>query len=125
MIDHMGLIVRSLDDSKRFYTAILSPLGYGLVEEGFGWIGFGPPRKPVFWIGPGVSPDDTSRLPLHIAFAADDRSAVTAFYAAAIAAGATDNGPPGLRPQYHPNYFGAFVIDPDGNNVEAVCHGPA
>jgi catechol 2,3-dioxygenase-like lactoylglutathione lyase family enzyme len=125
MIDHLGVIVRSADASKRFYTAALAPLGYGLVVEQAGRAAFGPPGKPLFWIGTKESSDRTSPGTIHIAFAAQDRSAVKAFYAAAIEAGAIDNGPPGLRPEYHPNYFGAFVIDPDGNNIEAVCHTPA
>ena len=122
MIDHLGVIVRSADASKRFYTAALAPLGYGLVEEQAGWAAFGPPGKPLFWIGTRESADRSLSAPIHIAFTAYNRSAVAAFYAAAIKAGAADNGPPGLRPEYHANYFGAFVIDPDGNNIEAVCH---
>lgn len=125
MLDHLGLIVRSPDDSKRFYTAALAPLGYGLVEEKNGWAGFGPPGKPLFWIGASESSDRSLPGPIHVAFAARNRPAVKAFYVAAIEAGATDNGPPGLRPEYHANCFGAFVIDPDGNNIEAVCHDPA
>lgn len=126
MLDHLGLIVRSADVSKRFYTAVLAPLGYGLVEEQAGWVGFGPPGKPLFWIGTSKSADRSlPSPPIHIAFTARDRSAVTAFHAAATEAGAADNGSPGLRPEYHANYYGAFVIDPDGNNIEAVCHNPA
>jgi len=125
MLDHLGVIVQSSDVSKRFYTAALAPLGYALIEEQAGWVGFGPSGKPLFWIGTSKSPDCSLSGPLHIAFTALDRPAVTAFYAAAIEAGATGNGPPGLRSEYHANYFGAFVIDPDGNNIEAVCHDPA
>ncbi len=125
MIDHLGMIIRSFDDSKRFYTAALAPLGYGLIEEQAGRAGFGPPGKPLFWIGTSKSSDRSLPCLIHIAFTARDRSAVKAFYAAAIQAGASDNGPPGLRPEYHANYFGAFVSDPDGNNIEAVCHNPA
>ncbi len=125
MLDHLGVIVRSSDESKRFYTAALAPLGYALIEEHTGWAGFGPPGKPLFWIGTSKSDDCSLSGPVHFAFIAKDRSAVAAFHAAAIEAGALDNGPPGLRPEYHANYFGAFVIDPDGNNIEAVCHDPA
>jgi catechol 2,3-dioxygenase-like lactoylglutathione lyase family enzyme len=125
MLDHLGVIVRSSDDSKRFYTATLAPLGYGIVEEHVGWTGYGPPGKPLFWIGTSKSADRSLSGPIHIAFTARDRTAVAAFYAAAIEAGAVDKGRPGLRPEYHPNYFGAFVIDPDGNNIEAVCHDSA
>ena len=125
MLDHLGVIVRSSDESKRFYTAALAPLGYALVEEQAGWTGFGPPGKPLFWIGTSESFDRSLPSPIHIAFSARDRSAVAAFHAAAIKAGATNNGAPGLRPEYHANYYGAFVIDPDGNNIEAVCHDPA
>ena len=118
MIDHIGLDVTSVESSRSFYLAALAPLGYGIVEEKRGWIGFGPPGKPLFWFH-----ETTSEItPVHIAFAAGTRSAVDAFYAAAIAAGARDNGAPGLRECYHPDYYGAFVLDPDGNNVEAVCH---
>ena len=124
MIDHLGVIVRSPAASKRFYAAALAPLGYGLVEEKAGWVGFGPTGKPLFWIGASDSANRKPSSPVHLAFAARDRSAVTLFHAAAIEAGATDNGTPGLRPEYHANYFGAFVIDPDGHNIEAVCHTP-
>jgi catechol 2,3-dioxygenase-like lactoylglutathione lyase family enzyme len=121
VIDHLGVIVRSFDASMQFYTAALVPLGYGIVVEQAGRAAFGPPGKPLFWISTGESAAKTA---LHIAFAAQDRKAVTAFHAAAMKAGATDNGLPGPRPDYHANYFGAFVIDPDGNNIEAVCHDP-
>ena len=84
-------------------------------------MGFGAGQKPFFWIGDGESPSG----PLHVAFTAGSRAAVDAFYAAALRAGGKDNGPPGLRPHYHANYYGAFVLDPDGHNIEAVCHAPA
>lgn len=83
-------------------------------------VGFGPPSQPLFWIGAG----DALQGKLHVAFAAADRRAVDALHRAAIVAGGTDNGAPGLRPHYHPNYYGAFVLDPDGHNIEAVCHAP-
>jgi catechol 2,3-dioxygenase-like lactoylglutathione lyase family enzyme len=130
MIDHLGFKVADYDRSLNFYTQVLAPLGYGLVMEvtpemtgnGSRHAGFGKDRKPDFWIGTGGDP---TRNGLHLAFVANDRAAVDAFYAAAVAAGAKDNGPPGLRTMYHPNYYGAFVIDPDGHNIEAVCHAPA
>ena len=128
MLDHIGLAVADLTRSKAFYVAALAPLGYGLVKDftaemtgGDAHAGFGPEWRPQFWIGTGEAL--TGRL--HVAFAAKDRAAVRAFHAAALAAGGRDNGAPGLREIYHPDYFGAFVLDPDGHNVEAVCHAPA
>lgn len=128
MIDHTGLAVSDYERSKSFYTRSLAPLGYTLLMEvprvhtgGVGVAGFGVAPKPDFWIHEG----QPNRPPIHIAFRADSRSLVDAFYRAAIEAGGTDNGPPGLRPHYHPNYYGAFVLDPDGHNVEAVCHEAA
>ena len=118
MLDHIGLDVHSYGTSKAFYRAIFAPLGYELVEETHGWGGFGPPGKPLFWIHEG----DKAITPIHLAFAAPSRAKVDQFYETAIAIGATDNGPPGLRDIYHPKYYGAFVLDPDGNDVEAVCH---
>lgn len=123
MIDHVGLRVSDYERSKAFYVAALAPLGYGLVmelREAGPHAGFGSGGKPDFWIGKGKG----STAGAHVAFAASDRATVRAFYEAALAAGASDNGPPGLRPQYHPAYYGAFVLDPDGHNVEAVCHQP-
>jgi catechol 2,3-dioxygenase-like lactoylglutathione lyase family enzyme len=126
MIDHIGFPVSDYERSKRFYRAALAPLGYGLVMEvdqadsAHRAAGFGRDGKPDFWIGGEGGID----RPLHIAFAADDRAMVDAFYHAAIAAGGADNGAPGLRPHYHPAYYAAFVHDPDGHNIEAVCHRP-
>jgi len=119
MIDHLGIAVKDAAASRAFYAAALAPLGYGIVMEFKGHVGFGPPGRPQFWISEGAPAS-----PLHLAFAAPNRAAVDAFYAAAIKAGARDNGPPGLRPHYHSHYYGAFVIDPDGHNTEAVCHAP-
>lgn len=126
MLDHVGISVRDVARSRAFYLAALAPLGYGIAMEagddgkgGATYIGFGA-GKPEFWIGVGAPPTVHS----HIAFTAPDRGAVDAFYKAALAAGGRDNGPPGLRPHYHPHYYGAFVFDPDGLNVEAVCHNP-
>lgn len=121
-LDHIGLHVSDFTRSKDFYTAALQPLGIKIVmefAENGGVAGFGR-SKPEFWIDEG----QPITSPFHIAFAAANRGEVDAFYAAAMAAGGKDNGPPGLRPQYHPNYYGAFVIDPDGHNIEAVCHHP-
>jgi catechol 2,3-dioxygenase-like lactoylglutathione lyase family enzyme len=130
MIDHLGFTVSDFDRSLAFYTTALAPLGYGLVMEvtaemtgnGSRHAGFGKDRKPDFWIGTG---HEATRNGLHVALIAPDRAAVDAFYATALAAGAKDNGPPGIRAQYHPNYYAAFVIDPDGHNLEAVCQTPA
>jgi len=120
MIDHISVSVRDFDASKKFYAAALAPLGYQVQMEFPGVAGFGDSRKPDFWIGVNAE----MRAPTHVAFTSPDRATVDAFYRAAIAAGGKDNGAPGLRPQYHPNYYGAFVLDLDGNNVEAVCHTP-
>jgi catechol 2,3-dioxygenase-like lactoylglutathione lyase family enzyme len=120
MLDHLGLTVSDYARSKRFYESALAPLGYGVIMEFRGAIaGLGAAGKPDFWISQG---DAGNRI--HVAFASPDRATVDAFYQAAIAAGGTDNGGPGLRPEYHPNYYGAFVFDPDDNNIEAVCHAP-
>ena len=119
-LDHVGLSVSDFGRAKTFYTAALEPLGMSLKlefpDENGGSAGFGR-ATPDFWISAG-----TPTSPVHVAFAAANRAEVDAFYAAAMAAGAKDNGPPGLRPQYHANYYGAFVLDPDGYNIEAVCH---
>jgi catechol 2,3-dioxygenase-like lactoylglutathione lyase family enzyme len=128
MLDHIGFIVRDFGKSRQFYSQALAPLGYRIVMEmsaaeiGVDGAGFGQPGKPDFWISGGGSAT-TPRV--HVAFRAADRATVDAFYRAALAAGGKDNGPPGLRPHYHPDYYGAFVLDPDGHNVEAVCHDPA
>jgi catechol 2,3-dioxygenase-like lactoylglutathione lyase family enzyme len=126
MIDHTGLLVKDAARSRRFYDGALAPLGYAVLMEvpteftgGKVVLGYGVAPKPDFWIAEGV-PNDPR---IHIAFHAESRALVDAFYRAALAAGGKDNGPPGLRPHYHPNYYGAFVLDPDGNNIEAVFHG--
>ncbi len=118
ILDHIGMAVRNGEKSRAFYARALEPLGIGLVMEEEGWAGFGRDGKPEFWFGES----DPPQSPMHIAFAAQSREQVRGFYEAALAAGATDNGPPGIREIYHPNYYGAFVIDPDGHNIEAVCH---
>ena len=127
MIDHLGFSVSDYARAKAFYEKALAPLGYALVmevtpqETGQPVAGFGAGGKPDFWIGAEGKLD----RPLHVAFLAKDRPTVDAFYRAAMGAGGKDNGPPGLRPHYHPSYYGAFVLDPDGHNIEAVCHAPA
>ena len=126
MIDHVGIVVSDYGTSKAFYLRALAPLGMSLVmeaaadqtESGKPSGGFGPPRRPLFWI----SASDRPAASTHVAFVADSRAQVDAFHATALSAGARDNGAPGLRPHYHPNYYGAFVLDPDGHNIEAVCH---
>jgi catechol 2,3-dioxygenase-like lactoylglutathione lyase family enzyme len=120
MIDHTGLSVTDVAKSKAFYRAALAPLGYAVIMEFEEAVGFGVPPKPDFWIGRS-KPDMPA---VHVAFRASNRQEVDAFYGAALAAGGRDNGPPGLRPHYHANYYGAFVLDPDGHNIEAVCHTP-
>ena len=120
MIDHTGYVVADLDRSVAFYTKALAPLGYQLVMTYQNNAGFGVGGKPDFWIQGGTPPSDK----IHIAFRAAGREQVRAFYEAALAAGGGDNGAPGLRTHYHENYYGAFVLDPDGHNVEAVCHDP-
>ncbi|HTV27242.1 MAG TPA: VOC family protein [Xanthobacteraceae bacterium] len=127
MLDHLGFPVSDYARSKAFYEKALAPLGYSLIMEvvqtanDLPAAGFGANGKPDFWIGGegGLS------KPIHVAITANDRATVDAFYRAAMAAGGKDNGPPGLRPHYHPNYYAAFVLDPDGHNIEAVCHAPA
>jgi catechol 2,3-dioxygenase-like lactoylglutathione lyase family enzyme len=118
MLDHITFTVRDLSRSKGFYTQALAPLGYAIRADYGEICGIGPEGKPAFWLKAGPVPTS----PTHLAFKSADRAAVDAFYAAALAAGATDNGPPGLRPDYHVHYYGAFVIDPDGHPIEAVCH---
>lgn len=129
MIDHIGFPVADYARAKAFYTAALAPLGYTLIMEvpadltgsGAAAAGFGKDGKPDFWIGG----EGGLAKPLHVAILAETRGQVDAFYAAAMAAGGQDNGAPGLRAIYHPNYYGAFVRDADGHNIEAVCHKPA
>ena len=128
MLDHVGFAVADFGRSRAFYDAALAPLGIGRVmevsaaETGHGdHAGYGTAGKPVFWIGSGGGP---AGVAFHIAFAAPDRAAVQRFHAAALAAGGRDNGAPGLRSHYHPSYYAAFVLDPDGHNIEAVCHAP-
>jgi catechol 2,3-dioxygenase-like lactoylglutathione lyase family enzyme len=117
MIDHIGVQVTDLEHSVAFYTKALAPLGYTLIMRFPQFAGFGVDGKPDFWITQARPTDK-----LHIAFRAAGRGVVRAFHDEAIAAGGKDNGGPGVREIYHPNYYGAFVLDPDGHNIEAVCH---
>lgn len=128
MLDHIGLAVADFDRAKAFYSAALAPLGVAIVHEvtaqetgSIPFAGYGEGDRAYFWIGPDAKPKGG----VHAAFAAPSRETVDAFHRAAIAAGGRDNGPPGLRPHYHAHYYAAFVLDPDGNNIEAVCHRPA
>jgi catechol 2,3-dioxygenase-like lactoylglutathione lyase family enzyme len=125
MIDHTGVNCSDIKKSKAFYLTALAPLGYEVIKEfskeqtgGTAVVGFGAQGKADFWLGEG-----TPQKPhVHIAFRAPNHNAVDAFFKAAISAGGKDNGGPGPRPHYHADYYGAFVIDPDGHNIEAVCH---
>ncbi len=125
MIDHTGVTVSNFEHSKSFYSAALAPIGYALLMEIPAAItkstdvaGFGEAPKPDFWISGG----NPNKPPIHVAFRVSSRAMVDAFYKAALQAGGKDNGAPGIRPHYHPDYYGAFVLDPDGHNIEAVCH---
>jgi catechol 2,3-dioxygenase-like lactoylglutathione lyase family enzyme len=127
MLDHVSIPVSDYTQSKGFYLAAFKPLGYDLVMEvtseetgGHSQAGFGSKGRPHFWIGGGKPLKGRA----HFAFVAKYRAAVDAFYAAALEAGGKDNGKPGLRPHYHADYYGAFVLDPDGHNIEAVCRSP-
>jgi len=133
MLDHVSIRVTDYERSKKFYQAALAPLGYTLAMERSEGAGFRSRHVPDFWVKQGkpvsaaghVEPHELAGCggaAVHVAFAAEDRAAVAAFHRGAIAAGGRDNGAPGLRPEYHANYYGAFVLDPDGYNVEAVCH---
>lgn len=130
MIDHVGIVVTDYPRAKAFYTAALAPIGAKMQLE------FNPPEgnhvsgwgrsidAPTFWIS--TCPEGSKQKPpVHVAFTCPDRAQVDAFYTAALEAGGKDHGKPGLRPHYHPNYYGAFITDPDGHNIEAVCHAPA
>jgi len=127
MIDHTGFDVSDVVKSRDFYERALGPLGYRVLMEipvevtgSAPVFGLGAPPKPDFWLHQG-----TPQQPrMHVAFHAENRALVDAFYEAALAAGAKDNGPPGPRPHYHKDYYGAFVLDPDGHNIEACCHTP-
>jgi catechol 2,3-dioxygenase-like lactoylglutathione lyase family enzyme len=119
IIDHMGFAVADFGRSRNFYVRALAPLGVEVVREGDSWAMLGKDGKGEFWFGVYGKPPG----PMHLAFIAPDRAAVDAFYIAAMSAGGKDNGAPGVRDQYHPGYYAAFVIDPEGHNIEAVSHG--
>ena len=130
MIDHIGIIVTDFPNSRAFYEKALAPVGYGklmeLCPEITGTVrvaGYGEGQKPDFWISEASAAKPASGI-THLALRVASRAQVDAFFAAAIAAGGRDNGAPGIRAHYHPNYYGAFVLDPDGHNIEAVCHEP-
>ncbi|HYK63987.1 MAG TPA: VOC family protein [Patescibacteria group bacterium] len=116
MLDHIGIPVSDVARSKQFFVTALAPLGYKVLFDLGHAVGMGSEAFPSFWIGKGERRD-----PLHIAFSASERGRVDEFYRAALGVGGRDNGKPGVRAQYHPNYYAAFVYDPDGNNVEVVC----
>lgn len=126
MLDHVGIAVADTARSKAFYDAALAPLGIAMIMELPGDVtdsggtacGYGKDQKPFFWFGDNEQVGEG----FHVAFTVETRALVDAFYEAALSAGGKDNGAPGLRPHYHPSYYGAFVLDPDGHNVEAVCH---
>jgi catechol 2,3-dioxygenase-like lactoylglutathione lyase family enzyme len=120
MIDHIGFNVSDLAKSRAFYAATLAPLGVAVVQEGDGWVLFGEPGNPHFGFGQGSPSRD--RGDLHVAFKAKSRADVRAFHEAGLKAGGKDNGGPGIRAHYHANYYAAFLFDPDGLNIEAVCH---
>jgi catechol 2,3-dioxygenase-like lactoylglutathione lyase family enzyme len=128
MLDHIGFAVSDLEQAREFYVAALAPLGISVQMEvpaehsegGTATLGLGVPGKPFLWIAEGEPLEDG----LHVALVAESRAQVDAFHRAAIAAGGVDNGGPGIRAHYHPTYYGAFVLDPDGYNIEAVCHRP-
>ena len=122
MLDHVGFNVSDYERSKAFYENALAPLGLTLLMEPVPGVGgFGEGQKPFFWLDTRKS---AAQSAIHVAFAAGTRAVVDDFHAAALEAGGTDNGAPGVREIYHPHYYGAYVLDPDGNNVEAVCHRP-
>jgi catechol 2,3-dioxygenase-like lactoylglutathione lyase family enzyme len=132
MIDHISIGVSDLGKAKNFYDTVLKPLGYSCVYtvdipgEGVVAHGYGEAEKPSFWIGTPekLDRDSNAKGGTHVAFQAKSRKSIDQFHAAALKAGATDNGAPGLRPHYHPDYYGAFAYDPDGNKIEACCHHP-
>ncbi len=120
MIDHIMMHTSFVEEAKEFYSMALAPLEYELIWEMKSWLGFGRDGRPDFLLKGGSK----NTPPVHVAFRAESRLMVRTFYNAALAAGGKDNGPPGIRHDYHPNYYAAYILDPDGNNIEAVCHEP-
>jgi catechol 2,3-dioxygenase-like lactoylglutathione lyase family enzyme len=120
MFDHVGLKVKDFKKSLGFYAKALAPLGYKVLSEGEGYAGLGAGESPDLWISTGEPP----KAGVHLAFKSPSRANVDRFHAEALKAGGRDNGKPGIRKDYHPDYYGAFAFDPDGNNVEAVCQDP-
>lgn len=120
MYDHVGLKVRDLAKSVAFYRAALGALGHSVGSQGEGYAGLGPKGAPALWLYESAT---SSSAGAHVAFRALDRAAVERFHTQGLAAGGRDNGAPGLRPDYSADYYAAFLIDPDGHNVEAVCFG--
>ena len=118
MIDHLSLPLQDLEQGMDFYLKALEPLDIYLIFQFPHTVALGKWGKPAFWLSQAKGPSQ----PIHLAFAAETREQVDQFYDAALAAGGRDNGRPGIREDYHPNYYGAFILDPDGNNIEAVCH---
>jgi catechol 2,3-dioxygenase-like lactoylglutathione lyase family enzyme len=121
MIDHLGVQVADLEASKGFYTTLLAPLGIGVTLDYGVAVGFGTPEKPFFWLSPAERGETRE---LHVAFRVNDRATVDAFHEAATTAGIEVLHAPRVFPEYHPDYYGCFVRDLDGHNVEAVCHYP-
>ncbi len=122
MIDHISLSVKNLNEAKTFYVQALAPLGYEVSMQGEGYCGIGKLEGDDAWIGTIWLGEVATIMPTHVAFRVENRATVDAFYKAALAAGGTDNGAPGIRSHYHKNYYGAFVLDASGHNIEAVCH---
>lgn len=120
MFDHLGFGVSNVAEAKAFFLTALEPLGVAVLREEPYGVGLGRNGKPSLWLHETKS----KPVPMHVAFTAGSRQEVDSFYRAALAAGGRENGAPGLRPEYHAHYYGAFVIGPDGHNVEAVCHRP-
>jgi catechol 2,3-dioxygenase-like lactoylglutathione lyase family enzyme len=122
VFDHVGLNVADFETSRRFFEQALGPLGYRVATDfsQYGAVGFGTEDKPEFW----VAARDPRGTGTHVAFQVADRATVDTFHAEGLAAGGADNGPPGIRHDYHPTYYAAYVLDPDGNNIEVVCHAP-
>jgi catechol 2,3-dioxygenase-like lactoylglutathione lyase family enzyme len=118
MIDHVGVRVQDFSKLVSFYREALAPIGYSVLMEYPGAVGLGTPGKPDLWI---MQTDKTTH-PTHVAISVAERAHIDAFHAAGLAAGGADNGPAGLRPDYHPHYYAAFILDPEGNNIEVVCH---